>query len=346
MIKPNRTYAGKPTAYLDHNVLNYFIRYPEISALEKIFDEHQIVYSDETLREIIRSKGEEKNFLNVLKTLGAMHFKIFVDHNHQNTDEAIISDADPFEHYERACSEMHIAEQIYTATNSTLRKFYGDTSLPKIDELDDQQNSDFTKILETLVGDLSKTDKLTDQQLHTIKNYISRTLQHQKTLQENSTMMMLNYQTDDHSSIVNAYRAAVGIGPKELNNIKGPKIIEQIWNLHKTLDGYKNQNFSIEDFLGISYILPNLNGSIPTSSKIISAYNVLNVVGYHTDSNLKLSRRFTAATSDANHTALASFADTLYSSDIGMIKKGQAIYEFLDIKTKILTFSVIDKRTT
>jgi len=346
MIKPNRTYVGKPTAYLDHNVLNYFLRYPEISAFEKIFEEHQIVYSDETLREVKRSEGEEIKFLNLLKKLGAMHFKIFVDDNYQNTNEAIISDADPFEHYARACSEMDIAEQIYTATNSTLRKFYGDSSLPKIDELDEQQNLDFSRILENLIRDLSNTNALTNQQFHTIKEYILRTHRHQKTLQQQSTMMMLSYEDDDHSSIVNAYRAAVGIGPKELNNIKGENIIEQIWNLHKNLDGYKNNDFSIEDFLGISYIPPNLDGSIPISSKIISAYNVLNVIGYHTDSNLKLSRRFTAATSDANHTALASYADTLFSSDIGMIKKGRAIYEYLDIQTKILTFSVIDKRTS
>ncbi|WP_073523133.1 hypothetical protein [Pseudomonas fluorescens] len=344
MIKPKPPYAGKPTAYLDHNILNYFLRYPQTSAFEKIFEEHQVVYSDETLREINRSKGEENNFLNVLKKLNAMHFKIFVDENHQSTNDAIISDADPFEQYARLCGQLHIINQTYTATNNTLRKFYGDKSLPSIEELDRQQNSDFMMILENLTQGLSNADTLTNEQLTQLKNYISRTLQHQKTLQELSTKMMLNYQTDDNASIINTYRAKVGIGPRELNNIKGPKIIEKIWSLHKALDGYRGHNFSIEDFLGINYIPPNLDGCIPTSSKILSAYNVLNVIGYCNDSDLKLSHRFTSATSDANHVALASFADTLYSSDIGMIKKGHAIYEFLDVQTKIITINVIDNR--
>ncbi|NIL19516.1 hypothetical protein [Pseudomonas sp. AN3A02] len=344
MIKPKHNYTGKPTAYLDHNILNYFLRHPETSAFEKIFEEQQVVYSDETLREIKRSKGKENDFLNKLKKLNAMHFKIFVDENHQSTNDAIISDADPFEQYARLCEQLHIIDKIYTATNNTLRKFHGDKSLPSIEELDQQQSSDFIMILEELMQKKSNTDTLTSEQLTKLNNYISRTLQHQKTIQELSTKMMLNYQRDDNASMINTYRAKVGIGPLELNNVKGPKIIEKIWSLHKDLDGYKGRNFSIEDFLGINYIPSNLNGCIPTSSKIISAYNVLNVIGYFNDSDLKLNRRFTSATSDANHVALASFADTLYSSDIGMIKKGRAIYEFLDVRTKIITINVIDNR--
>ena len=70
--------------------------------------------------------------------------------------------------------------------------------------------------------------------------------------------------------------------------------------------------------------------------KVISVYNVLNVIGYYPDSKMKHGRRFTAAMSDAGHAAIASFSDFLFSRDAAFIHKTRAAYEYLNVKTQVI----------
>ncbi|EGH18541.1 hypothetical protein Pgy4_36859, partial [Pseudomonas savastanoi pv. glycinea str. race 4] len=42
------------------------------------------------------------------------------------------------------------------------------------------------------------------------------------------------------------------MGPVELNNIKPPRVIEKIWAIYQQLDGYRDQGYSIENFLGVA----------------------------------------------------------------------------------------------
>ena len=64
-------YSGKPTLYLDQNILDLFVKNSVGSFGRELMDKFQIVYSDETLKEIRRSSGYESDFLNVLKDLGS-----------------------------------------------------------------------------------------------------------------------------------------------------------------------------------------------------------------------------------------------------------------------------------
>jgi len=41
-------YKGKPTAYLDHNILDLFVKYELSAFLEELKNQFQIIYSDET----------------------------------------------------------------------------------------------------------------------------------------------------------------------------------------------------------------------------------------------------------------------------------------------------------
>jgi len=70
------TYTGKPTAYLDQNILDLFVTYGLNEFSRSLTDKFQIVYSDETLKEIRRSHGYQDKFLNVLKDLNAAHLNI------------------------------------------------------------------------------------------------------------------------------------------------------------------------------------------------------------------------------------------------------------------------------
>lgn len=120
----------------------------------------------------------------------------------------------------------------------------------------------------------------------------------------------------------------MGIGPKELNNIKPHRVIEKIWQIYQGLDGYRGQGYSIENSLRIAGS-PLYNLEIHIHEKVIAMYNLLNVIGYKTDSKLNREHRHIAAISDAAHAAIASSANCLLSADVVLVDKVQAIYEFV-----------------
>ena len=60
-------YEGKPIVYLDQNILDVFTKYGIGEIGRRLQVDYQVVYSDETLKEIKRSNGFEDTFLNVLK---------------------------------------------------------------------------------------------------------------------------------------------------------------------------------------------------------------------------------------------------------------------------------------
>jgi hypothetical protein len=344
MHKPDKIFTSKKTVYFDHNILNHIIRHPEISLFKEIATDNQVVYSDETLREIKRSVGGEKDLLNILVNLNAMHLKVYHDENFDPTDDAVLSEADPFATFERTCAEDSIIDKLNAATQTSLRKFYGDKKLSDFDELADEHGIAFQTLLSDLVEGVCESPLADSLYISRLRGFVTRLLANRANAYRQSIMMMQDYKGDGTKSAVKVYRDTVGIGPKELNNIAPPNTIEKIWELHMPLPGYKGREFTIEDFLGITLIPHSVKGTITDFQKIISAYNVLNVVGYRNDSDMKHERRFTSSMSDANHVAFASFTDYIYSSDAGLTSKAAAIYEFLKINTKICRVNIIDNR--
>jgi hypothetical protein len=117
-------YSGKPTLYLDQNILDLFVKHGVASFGQQLVEGFQIVYSDETLKEIKRSVGYESNFLNVLKELGAYHLKIVVDQpRFIITDKATITSRNVFEAFEEYCSNDDEYGNIEESMNQLLFKF-------------------------------------------------------------------------------------------------------------------------------------------------------------------------------------------------------------------------------
>ena len=68
--------------YLDHNVLDTIIK-SDPHHIREMFDDPSVtaVFSDENMKEIIRSKGCEDKFIAVLRELKARHIKSVLDSN-------------------------------------------------------------------------------------------------------------------------------------------------------------------------------------------------------------------------------------------------------------------------
>ncbi len=60
-------YSGKPTAYLDQNILDVLRKHNPIDFKDELLEKYQIVYSDETLKEIKRSGQNHEEFLKILQ---------------------------------------------------------------------------------------------------------------------------------------------------------------------------------------------------------------------------------------------------------------------------------------
>ncbi len=123
-------YSGKPTLYLDQNILDLFVKNGVGSfgrELRETLNKFQIVYSDETLKEIKRSSGYENEFLDALKELGAYHLKIVVEQpGYIVTDKATFTSRDVFEAFKEYCSNDNKNGEI---THSDNKKCAASSSL-------------------------------------------------------------------------------------------------------------------------------------------------------------------------------------------------------------------------
>ncbi len=343
MKSPNKSYDGKPTAYLDHNVLDIFVNNRDLPFASELKEKYQIIYSDETLKEIKRTGDNGSHFLEVLESLEAMHLKIFVTENFKVTDQAVLKESSPFDAFKNYCANIEpIYEAMEKATAQSLLKFHGGRTGSDLDEINREQIDSFGGLMNYISDRANEVKDLVpgiDAAVSSYTNEMQNSFN--EALAQSTSELRKHIEDELNYSGVQAYRNHMKVGPKQLNNIKPPYIIEKIWEIYKSLDGYSENNFSIEQFLGISRN-PIYNREMYLHEKVTSAYNVLNVIGYHPDSKMKDDRRFTAAMSDAGHAAIASFSHYLFSRDAAFIHKTRAVYEYLNIKTQVIEVTIND----
>ncbi|NMD50809.1 hypothetical protein HG547_04075 [Shewanella sp. DNRA4] len=339
------TYQGKPTAYLDHNILDLLVKNPTLSFKEDLRKKYQILYSDENLKEIKRSGENGSQFLDVLDYLEAMHLKFALTPRFECTGDAMISITKPVDAYRNYCQNIEpVYEQLEKSTSQSLLKFYGGRNGDTFDDIKNEQIGAFDNLLshiKTLVN-VDEIQKFSPDINKHVSAYTSELKRSYNEALNQSSQALRKYVSDESNySGVNDYREKTGIGPVQLNNIEPPNVLEKIWIAHKDVDGYAGLNFTIEQFYGISFN-PIYNREMYLFEKITSIYNVLNIVGYYPDSKMKKAERFTAAMSDAGHASIGSFADFVFSRDIAFVKKTRAAYEFLQAKAQVIEVTVND----
>lgn len=333
-------YSGKSTAYLDQNILDILRKHNPRGFKDELLEKYQIVYSDETLKEIKRSGENYKDFLKILQELKAYHLKVCINEDFTPRGDAIIADRDPFDTYIEYCENLALVyENIQEATASSLFKFYGGNSNQSFDDINKLQSKSFEGLLKYISEQTEEFEYMFPDLAEDIKQSLGKMQQSfDYALNQSALEMKKHVENDRNWSGVKRYRDTTGIGPVQLNNIKLPKVIEQIWEFHKSLELYRE--FSIEQFLGISKNPIYHFREMHLFEKVTSAYNVLNVVGYYPDSKMKNKKRFTAAMSDAGHASMASFCDIVLSADSAFINKTRAVYEFLNVRTQVISVKV------
>lgn len=330
-------YDGKPTAYLDHNILDVFVKTKDLPFASELREKYQIVYSDETLKEIKRTGENGSKFLEVLESFKAMHLRIFVTENFTVTDQVILKEVSPFVAFEDYCRNIEpVYETMEKATAQSLLKFYGGRTGSDFDDINKEQTDSFGNLMKHFSELVDEVKELSPGIDAIVAAYIKETQDSfNEALSQSATEMRKHIADELNYSGIQTYRSHMNVGPLQLNNIEPPNVIEKIWSIYKVLDGYIDNNFSIDQFLGVS-INPIYNREMYLHEKVTAIYNVLNVIGYYPDSKMRHDRRFTAAMSDAEHASIASFSDYLLSRDAAFIHKTRAAYEYLKVKTQVI----------
>jgi hypothetical protein len=325
-------YEGKPTVYLDQNVLDFFTKQGLGEFGQILIKDYQVVYSDESLKEIRRSKGFEESFLDVLKDLKANYLKLIVEQpNFTITDNASISERDPYDVYKEYCKNSDDGVDIEQAMQQWLFKFSGGRKGDSFNDIHNEQISAFSELMDSIMDNSVELPEEIQRQLQIYTKEMSS--HYKATLEKTENMMLENIEDDKNWDGIKDFRSQVGIGPKQLNNIEPPNVLFKIWDKLKTLPTYSQTNMDIDDLFQL-----NKNPIYPEQpyfkhQKVTVIYNMLNTLGYYPDSKVHKERRFIAAVSDNSHASIASFCNFLLSNDEHFIKKVNAAYEYLEIPT-------------
>jgi hypothetical protein len=325
-------YKGKPTVYLDHNILDCFTKYGLGQLGQTLIDEYQVVYSDETLKEIRRSKGFENNFLSILKELNAYHLTLIVEQpNFTMTDNAKIAERDPFVIFNEYCKSSDDGIDLSYSIQQFGLKFSGGRKGDSFHDIHNEQISAFSQLLDSITDNSSVLPVEIQSQLDS--NFKDLKTLYKETLNKTESMLLKNIEDDKNWNGIKDFRAETGIEPVHLNNIEPPNVLVKIWGEFKELPFYSESNMDIDDFFNLKVNPLNPDQEYFNYQKVTGIYNLLNTFGYHPDTKLHKEGRYIAATSDNNHASLASFCDLLLSNDERFIKKTAAAYEYLGIPT-------------
>jgi len=332
----NKLYMGRPIAYLDQNVLDLFVKFGLFNSATSLRSHFQVVYSDETLKEIKRSGKQADKFLTVLSELNSLHLRVLVDSNFQITDRATLTERDPFDAYIEYCANEPVYEELQRAMEQWLLKLYGGRRGDGIGDIRREQEVAFNELLDYLQQSVEQVKDVfpgIDTTIQVLNTYTRDRFEN--TLNDLELQLKSNIENDREWSGIKDYRNAVGIGPLELNNIKPPNVIQKIWKLYKTVRPYRDLAITIDDFFGIARNPIHPEQLLHKHQKITLMYGLLNSLGYFPDSKVHKERRFLTALSDQEHASMASFTDHLFSRDANFVKKVEAVYEYLEIPTQV-----------
>ncbi len=335
-------YEEKPLAYLDHNILDKFIKNEMQNLFNQLKEEFQVVYSDENLKEINKSEGYSKQFLDILNSLNAYRLKhIMEPPNFMTTGQVkIICDVTPqdaFRDYMNSGAYDNPQVNAFLSLSYEMLGGNNNNSLEEVKNMALKGCIDIANAPKEIFDAFVKRDSSFEDKFKISPEVFE--IECKRRIEEQFSQIEQHKPGDGESwPGVKAFRSYFGIGPVELNNISSPDVLLKIWEIYKNKEPFCESDFSIEDFFQMKAHPIYSNHKYYNFEKVNIIYNMLNMIGYYSDKGAhKDMKRFISASSDMGHASMASFTNTLFSYDKNFIKKAEAAYEYLGINTKIVT---------
>ena len=342
MIQLFKFYKGKPTVYLDHNILNKFVDNKMQNLFNRLKEEYQVVYSDENLKEIKRSGGDySKQFLDVLNSLNAYRLKHIVKPSNVMTSELVVSicNITPHDAFKDYMSTGAYDSPEANAFLSLSYEMFGgnnNNSLEEVKNLALKGCEDIANIPKELFDIFMKGNSSFEDKFKVSPEVFE--IEYKRIIEEANSLLEPHKPADGENwPGVEGFRKYFGVGAMELNNIYPPDVLLKIWELYKDKEPSCKYDHSFDNFFLIKVHPIYPDKKYYNFEKVNTIYSVLNMIGYYSDKGAyKNMNRFISAFSDMGHASAASFTSTLFSCDKNFIKKTEAAYEYLDINTNIV----------
>jgi hypothetical protein len=318
------------TVYLDQNVLTELRsrklasnpNASNVSLIKKFCSSEgiQLVYSIIHLDEIYQISNKEMQFehINLLENLKAKYLEPNYILN-LNQDPSNIW----YKYLETKESNHHMGiAKILDYFEKTSRKLYGLKENNSFEELHQAQQELLIDLINYGSHQLDSLEPniLDKSNIYQYKQYFANLKD--KVLSQENPLPIDNSENFGLSS----FRRLDIIKNIKIQSLNGSEVIEKIVT---ALGLGKSNTNTIEDILGQSI-----------NAKIIGLYSLMNFAGYYADNVLSTKNnkdRFKASGNDAMHASYAHMCNLLISQDKAFIKKVRACYDYLDVKTAVIT---------
>lgn len=321
--------------YFDQNILDSFLKNRLLGLKRMILenDNYRVIYSLPTLSEFERiSESKDRNkFLELLKELKAEYYSI------DDNELAQFFIDDPKKKYSEVIEENEKYNPVIKSMELFLHKLLGGHKGTSMASIVQENRNTFNN----LMGMVDEEFQKVQADVNIPKDVIDKIILNAKNKYSSTTEEFLNefsknVKNDLEYEGIKEFQKLLSLGPLRLNNIKPPNVIKQIWEVVKIEADAKNINITYDDLFGdkIWSFLPK--NKIRLVDKINGLYNLLNSLGYHSEPQLHKTRRFNTFVSDTQHSGHAAYSHCLVSCDERFVKKTEAVYEHLNIGTKII----------
>jgi hypothetical protein len=315
--------------YLDQNVIDYLIKgnLDDVQDLINKTPNSEIIYSYVTLREFerIEDVSHRKLYLDYLKRFKAKYF--WIDKNEILHFEGV----DPFEKFDEYNSRRTIYDE--DPMIQMVHKILGGEKGISFDEIATSNKISFSHLMEYV----NTTLDFVPEHPAINKEFLKNILKNGNSSYADSINILtqqINNANYNFENPINDLRKLSGIKVDKLNEIEPPNVIDQIWDIIK--DGINNTNsdLSYNDFGdGFKKFYPNQK--VTMTMKVIGLYNFLNSIGYYPDKNIRSDKKFIPFINDHQHVGYAIYSNFFITRDKRLMKKAEAVYEHLKIRTKI-----------
>lgn len=307
--------------YLDHTFLDWFVKgrltnFPREKGDAKIVP----VYSQETLEEIARSRGYEREFLDALARLDAKYLVPRMVAA-RFTDSADLISVHPHAQYEDFLDSRVDVAGVDVLLMGLAQAFWGDRPDRNADELLAELRRRGLGMAKDALNRAKGLENLPEELL-------SRLDELQLGLDEAQRNRASTDVTQPYS-VKEFDRNLVG-GAVELNNIRSPKVVEQIW---ERMPSAMRGKMSIGAYFGVER-----DGNPPPSQaeKAQAVFNMLGVLGYYRDPKLRHDSRMESLMSDMGHVAFATYCDVFATRDERLARRAAAAYDFAGCPTAVI----------
>jgi len=332
--------GAEPTeifAYLDHNVLDMMAKGDPKQVKELLSNSKLVpVFSDESLKEIHRSKGYEHTFLDLLEEIGARFIAPTLDQSFKSTGQAQIQTVCPKLKYEQFLQHQLENPEGDFGFSDVLAKFYG--GKPDV-SFEDAIGKPIEGAMQHLLSTLDNMDPkdIPEEMLPHIETARAMAPELPALLKEKTAGMTTAFDKMTSSPMA-SFEEHTGIGSSTLKNINPPNVVQQVWGLIS--DKIESDAIELETFFGIKPqpYDPDPDRERTLQEKVNAIYHQLNFLGYYRDSNMKKERRFKASFSDMTHAGIAAFCHVFICRDADLVMKTKAAYEYLGINTVVLFY--------